>query len=168
MHDPELLFLDEPTNGLDPQSRDEMLHLVAELPERRGCSIILSTHLLPDVERVCDHAVIMHRGRVRFVGTIGELRGVRTGDAALGVEVKADADKLAAALTEAGASCEVTSPVALVVTLPHAATAQLVFARAQAVGCQVRQLQTMQESVESAFLRVIGSEPEQDTEDARA
>src|SRR5436190_17612991 len=69
VHDPELLFLDEPTNGLDPRSRDEMLELISEMPERRGCKIVLSTHLLPDVERVCDEAVIMHRGTVRFVGT---------------------------------------------------------------------------------------------------
>ncbi|HLL24264.1 MAG TPA: ABC transporter ATP-binding protein, partial [Kofleriaceae bacterium] len=48
VHDPEILFLDEPTNGLDPRSRDEMLELVVELPVRRGCSIVLSTHLLPD------------------------------------------------------------------------------------------------------------------------
>jgi len=47
VHDPEILFLDEPTNGLDPRSRDDMLELVAELPERRGCAIVLSTHLLP-------------------------------------------------------------------------------------------------------------------------
>ena len=70
VHDPELLFLDEPTNGLDPRSRDEMLDLIVELPARRGCSIILSTHLLPDVERICDHAVIMHQGALKFAGTI--------------------------------------------------------------------------------------------------
>src|ERR1041385_1379858 len=66
VHDPKILFLDEPTNGLDPQSREEMLHLIVDLPERRGCAIVLSTHLLPDVDRVCDRAVIMHRGAVRF------------------------------------------------------------------------------------------------------
>src|ERR1041385_9526597 len=57
VHDPEILFLDEPTNGLDPQSREEMLRLIVDLPERRGCAIVLSTHLLPDVDRVCDRAV---------------------------------------------------------------------------------------------------------------
>ena len=105
VHDPELLFLDEPTNGLDPRSRDEMLDLIVDLPGRRGCAIILSTHLLPDVERVCDHAVIMHQGRVRFVGSIDELRGARGRDTELTVEVKADADKLADALAAKGATC---------------------------------------------------------------
>jgi ABC-2 type transport system ATP-binding protein len=156
VHDPEILFLDEPTNGLDPRSREEMLDLIVELPVRRNCTIILSTHLLPDVERVCDHAVIMHRGQVRFVGTIDELRGARGRDSELFVEVKADAARLGEALTAAGATCQVTSPVALQVDLPANATTQLVFRTAQAAGLQVRELGVRRESVEAAFLRVIG------------
>ena len=156
VHDPELLFLDEPTNGLDPRSRDDMLQLIAELPERRGCAIVLSTHLLPDVERVCDHAVIMHTGHVRFVGSIDELRGVRGREAEITVEVKADAAGLAGALTDAGATCQVVSPVSLSVDLPVDATSELVFQRARAMGVQVRGIEVRRESVEAAFLRVIG------------
>jgi ABC-2 type transport system ATP-binding protein len=167
VHDPELLFLDEPTNGLDPRSRDEMLALIAELPERRGCSIVLSTHLLPDVERVCDHAVIMHRGRVRFVGTIDELRGVREGSGLLNVEVKADAAKLAGVLTAVGATCEVMSPVSVVIELPPQTSTQIVFEHARAAGLQIRQLRAMQESVEAAFLRVIGTDETGDDDEAR-
>ncbi len=156
VHDPEILFLDEPTNGLDPRSRDEMLELILDLPARRSCAIVLSTHLLPDVERVCDHAVIMHHGRVRFVGSIDELRGARGRDAELAVEVKADAQKLADALGEAGATCKVESQVALTVTLPADATTTLVFSRARDAGLQVRSLAVRRETVEAAFLRVIG------------
>ncbi len=158
VHDPEILFLDEPTNGLDPRSRDEMLELIVELPERRGCAIVLSTHLLPDVERVCDHAMIMHRGKVRFVGSIDELRGARGRDSELTVEVKADARRLADALSAAGATCKVTSPVALSVDLPAAATTELVFRTARDTALQVRRLEVRRESVETAFLRVIGEE----------
>jgi len=156
VHDPELLFLDEPTNGLDPRSREEMLELVAELPGRRGCAIVLSTHLLHDVERVCDHAVIMHRGAVRFAGTIDELRGARGRDSDLYVVVKADAARLGDALTAAGATCRVTSPLALQVDLPPSATSQLVFATARAAGLQVRELGVRRDSMEAAFLRVLG------------
>src|SRR3954462_15611800 len=137
VHDPEILFLDEPTNGLDPRSREEMLDLIVELPARRSCTIVLSTHLLPDVERICDHAVIMHRGAVKFVGTIDELRGARGRDSDLIVEVKADAARLGEALTAAGATCKVTSLVALQVDLPANATTQLVFHAAQAAGLQI-------------------------------
>ena len=155
VHDPELLFLDEPTNGLDPKSRDEMLTLITDLPGRRGCAIILSTHLLPDVERVCDHAVIMHKASVRFVGSIDELRGARGRDTELTIEVKADAQKLADALTEAGATCVVTSRIQLSVDLPAAATSELVFRRARDAGLQVRGIEVRRESVETAFLRVL-------------
>jgi len=159
VHDPEILFLDEPTNGLDPRSRDEMLGLIEELPVRRGCAIIVSTHLLPDVERVCDHAVIMHHGRVRFVGSIDELRGERGRDTELLVEVKADAAKLGDALVEAGATCEVVSPVSVAVSLPASATNELVFRRAREAGLQIRGISVRRESVEAAFLRVIGDAP---------
>ena len=155
VHDPEILFLDEPTNGLDPRSRDEMLELITELPARRNCAIVLSTHLLPDVERVCDHAVIMHRGALRFAGTIDELRGTRGTDSELHVEVKADAARLAEALVQGGARCEVTSPLALRVDLPVHATSQLVFLAARAAGVQVRGIGVRRESVEAAFLRVL-------------
>jgi ABC-2 type transport system ATP-binding protein len=158
VHDPEILFLDEPTNGLDPPSREEMLHLIVDLPERRGCTIVLSTHLLPDVDRVCDRAVIMHRGAVRFAGTIDELRGARGRDSELFVSVKADAARLADALTAAGATCTVSSPIALQVDLPASATSQLVFATARAHGLQIRELGVRRESVEAAFLRVLGDD----------
>ena len=159
VHDPEILFLDEPTNGLDPRSREEMLDLIIDLPARRNCAIVLSTHLLPDVERICDQAVIMHRGAVRFTGTIDELRGARGRDSELFVEVKADAARLGGALTAAGAACRVTSPIALEVDLPPSATSHLVFATARAAGLQVRELGVRRESVEAAFLRVLGDAP---------
>jgi ABC-type multidrug transport system ATPase subunit len=111
---------------------------------------------LPDVERICDHALIMHNGRVRFFGGIDELRGVRGRDFALAVEVKADAAGLAAALAEAGAACEVISAVGLHVNLPESATSGLVFERARAVGVQIRALAPRRETLEAAFLRVIG------------
>jgi ABC-2 type transport system ATP-binding protein len=157
VHDPELLFLDEPTNGLDPRSRDEMLELIVQLPARRSCAIVLSTHLLPDVERVCDHAVIMHQGQLRFAGTIDELRGARGREDEWIVEVKADAAKLGDALAAAGASCEVMSPVQLGVHLPPATTTKLILERARDAGLQVRGIAVRRESVEAAFLRVIAA-----------
>jgi len=159
VHDPEILFLDEPTNGLDPRSRDEMLALIEELPQRRGCAIVLSTHLLPDVERVCDHAMIMHHGKLRFSGSIDELRGERGRDTEILVEVKADAAALAAILVEAGATCHLVSPVSVAVSLPATATNELVFRRAREAGLQIRGIGERRESVEAAFLRVIGDAP---------
>lgn len=74
VHDPDLLLLDEPTAGLDPDGRDAMLSLLASLADRHGKSLMLSTHLLGDIDRVCSQVVIVDRGQVRGVGRISELR----------------------------------------------------------------------------------------------
>lgn len=153
VHDPELLLLDEPTNGLDPRGRDEMLALVAELPRRRGLSVVVSTHLLPDVEAICDHVVVMQAGEILFSGPLGALRG---GPESLRYEVrvKEGDDRLAAALGEAG--CRV-APAAegLLVTLPEGADTDLVFERARAAGVQVRHLCPLRATLEEAFLRTL-------------
>src|SRR5213595_100998 len=73
VHDPDLLFLDEPTNGMDPKGRDEMLDLVRDLGHNKGVSLILSSHLLPDVEYCCDHVVVMDQGRIAASGPIAAL-----------------------------------------------------------------------------------------------
>src|SRR5499433_2355371 len=75
VHDPDLLFLDEPTNGMDPRGRDEMLELVRDLGHNKGVNLILSSHLLPDVEYTCDHVVVMDKGTVATAGPINELKG---------------------------------------------------------------------------------------------
>src|SRR5205809_2885944 len=77
VHDPDLLFLDEPTNGMDPKGRDEMLELVRDLAARKGMTLILSSHLLPDVEFACDHVVVMDKGSVAAAGPITALKQPR-------------------------------------------------------------------------------------------
>jgi len=157
VHDPEILFLDEPTNGLDPRARDEMIELILELPAKRGCAIVLSTHLLPDVDKVCDRVVIMHQGTVQFVGGLDELRGQPPRESELVVEVKDNAAALAEGLTGAGAKCEVRSPFVTAVDLPDGATTELVFRVAVERSLQVRQVLVRKETVEAAFLRIVAA-----------
>ena len=75
VHDPDLLFLDEPTNGMDPKGRDEMLELIRDLAHNKGVNLILSSHLLPDVEYTCDHVVVMDKGTIAAHGPIDALKG---------------------------------------------------------------------------------------------
>ena len=75
VHDPDLLFLDEPTNGMDPKGREEMLELIRDLAHNKNVNLILSSHLLPDVEYTCDHVVVMDKAMVVAQGPIGELKG---------------------------------------------------------------------------------------------
>jgi ABC-2 type transport system ATP-binding protein len=73
VHDPPMLLLDEPTSGLDPAGRDAMLRLLLNLGRDYGKSILLSTHLLGDVERVCDTVLILHQGRLLLQGSVADL-----------------------------------------------------------------------------------------------
>jgi ABC-2 type transport system ATP-binding protein len=74
VHDPPVLLLDEPTSGLDPAGREAMLELLITLGREHRKAILLSTHLLGDVERVCDSVVILHHGQVLLQGSVDELR----------------------------------------------------------------------------------------------
>ena len=92
VHDPPVLLLDEPTSGLDPAGRDAMLRLLLTLGRDHGKSILLSTHLLGDVERVCETVVILHQGQVLRQGSVDELRTRRQDRYRL--QIQGDADGL--------------------------------------------------------------------------
>ncbi|MHA2296344.1 MAG: ABC transporter ATP-binding protein [Candidatus Hodarchaeales archaeon] len=65
VHSPKLLFLDEPTDGMDPEGRERMLAIIKNLSQESGKNIVLSTHILPDIERIGDHLVVLDRGRIK-------------------------------------------------------------------------------------------------------
>ncbi len=98
-HDPELVLLDEPTDGLDPVQRTEMLDLIHRIGSEFGMDIVISSHHLEEVERICDSVVIVEGGVVVRAGTLADLR---RGPEGLVVEVDERADELAALLTERG------------------------------------------------------------------
>src|SRR5881394_1537169 len=100
VHDPDLLFLDEPTNGMDPKGRDEMLELVRDLAHNKGMTLILSSHLLPDVEFACDHVVVLHKGAVAAQGPIAALKG--PSGRVFELRVKGDEARFAGALAAEG------------------------------------------------------------------
>lgn len=99
VHDPRLLLLDEPTSGLDPQGRDEMLDLVARTGREFGVSIIMSSHLLSEIERVCERLIVIEDGRLVRASTIADLTEVTS---LVRIEVESGAERLAARLTERG------------------------------------------------------------------
>ena len=78
VHGPSLLFLDEPTNGLDPEGRDEMLDLIRDISHGKGVNVIVSSHLMPDIERTCDSVVVMQSGKMVQQGSISELRATNS------------------------------------------------------------------------------------------
>lgn len=74
VHDPEIVFLDEPTNGLDPSGREHILTLIGSLWRDLGISVVMSSHLLRDIERVCDRVIIIGHGRLLEHDTIANLK----------------------------------------------------------------------------------------------
>ena len=79
VHDPEIVFLDEPTNGLDPAGREQILGLVQNLWREHGITVVLSSHLLHDVDRICDQIIIIARGRMLVHDTLNNLKKSSTG-----------------------------------------------------------------------------------------
>ena len=74
LHEPELLILDEPTNGLDPAGIREIRELIRQLPQLTGATVFVSSHLLDEVEKMADHVAILHQGRLRFEGRLATLQ----------------------------------------------------------------------------------------------
>lgn len=112
VHDPRLLLLDEPTNGLDPAGREQMLELIHRTGRTQGMAILMATHLLADVERVCDHVLVLDGGRL---ARSGPLAAFRSAQPLLRVDVgPVDAARLAAALTHAGEAVRVRGGEVLV------------------------------------------------------
>ena len=109
-HDPELVLLDEPTDGLDPMQRTEMLDLIRRIGTEFGMHILVSSHHLEEVERICDSVVIVEGGEVVHAGTLAD---VRQGPEGLVVEVDDRAEELAAVLTAGGFAVSVDGSVLL-------------------------------------------------------
>jgi ABC-2 type transport system ATP-binding protein len=154
VHDPELLFLDEPTNGMDPKGRDEMLELIRDLAHGKGMNLILSSHLLPDVEYTCDRVVVIDKGRVAAEGPIVDLKGPR--GRVYELRVKGDSERLSAALEARGLECHRTDEDLMRVFVPDTATAQLLFQVAAQEHLQVRHLRPSVPTLEDVFAKAVG------------
>lgn len=159
VHDPDLLFLDEPTNGMDPKGRDEMLELVRDLAHNKGVNLILSSHLLPDVEYTCDHVVVLDKGAVATAGPIEALKG--PAGRVYEVRVKGDLATFVARLREGGLECHETDEDVMRVFVPGGLAGDGVDQRricgiAFAAGAQIRHLRPSVPTLEDVFARAVG------------
>jgi len=152
-HDPHLVLLDEPTDGLDPVQRDDMLALIRRIGTEFGIDILLSSHLLEEVERVCDSAVILAGGQVVASGPIDQLTGA---DRGLLIEVDSRPDELATVLR--GHQLEVAvDGMRVVVTRPTGTEVDLYDVVRDALvasGAGLRRLTDRTVSLEDVFLEV--------------
>ena len=94
LHQPELLILDEPTNGLDPNGIIEARELIKQLNKELGTTVLVSSHILNEVEKMASHVGIIHKGRMLFQGTLPELQQMKTGQQLLELETDNNARAL--------------------------------------------------------------------------
>jgi ABC-2 type transport system ATP-binding protein len=162
VHDPDLLFLDEPTNGMDPKGRDEMLELIHDLGHNKNVNLILSSHLLPDVEYTCDHVVVMDKGQVAAFGPIEELKG--PAGRVFELRVKGDLPAFLETLEQAGMECHATDEDVMRVFVPAGVAGaggpdqQAIFALAARQRVQVRHLRPSVPTLEDVFAKAVGEE----------
>lgn len=152
VHDPQVLLLDEPTNGLDPAGRRDMLQLVRQLSRDLGKSVVFSTHILPDVEAVCDSAVVLELGRVVARGSLAELTagGERQHSLVVAQASSSLHERLQAIarVREDGSGC-------FTLWLPDGADTRGIHAAVADAGGVVRSLVPHRRSLEDAFLQAV-------------
>ncbi len=152
VHDPRLLILDEPTSGMDPAGRQEMLELARDLAHGKEMSLLFSSHLLPDVEFVCDHVLVLSKGRLVAQGQIQELKDLH--DRCYEVRVKTDPMSFARRLGEAGCTVKAQDH-SLLVRLPAGESEQMVWRLAVGAGEQIRYLRPQRSTLEEVFLKAL-------------
>jgi len=154
VHGPRLLLLDEPTTGLDPAGREEMLRLIDDVAHRRGIDVLLSSHILPDIESTCDQVVVLHEGRVLFAGSRDAFQQQEA--RRFQVRVKTGSAGLQAALEASG--CRVVAHAGaghLEVELAEGEGTDVIWRAARSRGLQVRHLAPATVSLDRAFEQAV-------------
>jgi ABC-2 type transport system ATP-binding protein len=168
VHDPDLLFLDEPPNGMDPKGRDEMLELIHDLAHNKRVNLILSSHLLPDVEFTCDHVVVVDKGAIATAGPIEALKG--THGRVFELRIKGDQAAFVDVLRGQGVDCHDTDEDVIRVFVPQPQPGQAasgvetagdfgarwLFELAARERVQVRHLRPSVPTLEDVFARAVG------------
>ena len=154
VHGPELLILDEPTNGLDPSARRRMLQLVHEMKEEQGMNVILCSHLLRDVEQVCDEVVIMKDGLIVHECNLEEER--RSNKCFVELEITGKDENLRDALREIGADGVTEGNGCWRIVLPPAVEVQALWGLLGQQNLLVRKLTHRRDTLEEIFLKAMG------------
>ena len=152
VHDPQLLILDEPTNGMDPRGREDLLELARDLVHNKGMSLLFSSHLLPDVESVCEEIIVLGKGKLLTEGNIQQLKQLH--NRSFEVRLKADARPFAERLSALGCGAQMRDD-SLLVQIPEGRTQQLLWEVAAQERVQIRNLRPQRSTLEEVFLKAL-------------
>jgi len=154
VHDPKLLFLDEPTSNLDPGGRQEILELIGEVAASKDIRVLLSSHILADIELICERVVIINKGEVAAIGRIEDLKMVNY--QLYELRIKGELNGFRQELEGAGCRIEETEDRLVRVFTPPDFDHNLIFKSAARNGIQVRHFVRSRTSLEDLFARVVG------------
>jgi ABC-2 type transport system ATP-binding protein len=153
IHDPKLLLLDEPTNGMDPSGREEMLHLIKDISREKGIGVMVSTHLLPDVEAVCEEVVVLDKGKVVLHGDIEDLKGENR--KVYELRVWGDKQRFCEQLVRFGYEWRDWKRDMIKVFVPEEEGARKIFTAAKETGSQIRHLVFEKSTLEQVFVESV-------------
>jgi len=157
IHSPQVVFLDEPTSGLDPQGRERMLQLIRSLAVEKGVSVVVSTHILKDVETCCDAVLMLAKGKLLVYDTLANLR--RRSDESLSVQFSGDVERFRQALGSHGCESEPHGVDTLLVRSSRTGVSDLVFEAAVDSQTAIRQLSPARNSLEEIFIQRVNEAP---------
>lgn len=154
VHDPKLLFLDEPTSNLDPQGRTDVLELIRDISSKKDIQVLVSSHILSDIESVCSDVIILNRGQLAAQGKLNELRAL---DYRLyEIRIKGEAAGFVRRLNELRCRVEETADGLIKVYMPADMDSRSILAAAARANIQVRHFVRSQTSLEDFFAQTVG------------
>lgn len=161
VHDPELLIFDEPTAGLDPEERENLLNRIRILADDAGKSVLISTHILPDVQHICDHAIILAQGQIVLSETLETLN--RTNEPTVFVRVSGNVADFTSQLTNAGLSVSTNIDGTLQISGNFDGLPARIWDAALAAEATVMSIEPAKNDLEAIFIQAV-----QESQDAVA
>lgn len=153
VHGPRLIFLDEPTNGLDPPARQRMIKMIREVRDSGQANIVLSSHLLRDVEECCEEIVILKEGRLVVYCNLEEER--KANKKFLMLETRGELQKFVEGVSAMGCECAVSSDHRLKIILQNGTEVRDLYRLAAGSQLQIRRLTYKRDSLEDIFLKAM-------------
>jgi len=154
VHDPKLLFLDEPTSSLDPQGRKEILELIKDISSKKDIQVLISSHLLSDIEFICSYVLILNKGQLAAQGEISKLKEIKY--SLYEIRIKGDSQGFFQKLKRIGCETEEKEDKLLKVYMPPGKSPQEIFRIALEEKVQIRHFIKSQTSLEDFFAKVVG------------
>ena len=156
-HGPRLLILDEPTNGLDPVARQRMIQTLREIRQSGSIRLLISSHLLRDIDEICDEVMILKQGRLAAICNIEEER--RSHRNFIEVETVGETAALCETLRERGCECASFAGGRLKLVMPDSIDVRDLYVAAGVYGVEIRRIHRRRDSLEDIFLRAMDVEP---------